>query len=238
MKCWKTTGHGPGLDMETGIEQSCNVYFCSLGQKCGYYAIREMASNLGLGRKSGIDLDVEGEGRLPAVRAVRRLGDIANASVGQGSIEATPLQMAVLAGAVGLGGQVCRPRIVIGQRPPGQDDFIDIAPTPLTNLGWSAVTISTTRKGMRRVVHSDIGTGRIAKFDNEVIMGGKTGTAEFNLGNDRKKKWGWMMIFAPYDEPRYAAAIIVEDAVGGGKTAGPRMKLLMAGIFDKTVENK
>lgn len=236
LKCWKTAGHGHGLDMETGIEQSCNVYFCSLGQKCGYYAIREMALNLGLGKKSGLDLDAEAEGRLPPARSIRRLGDIANASIGQGAVEATPLQMAVLAGAIGMGGKVCRPRLVIGQRPPGEDEFIDTAPTPLTNLGWSSITTGTTRRGMRRVVNSETGTGRIAKFDNNIIMGGKTGTAEFSLGKDKKKKWGWMMIFAPYDEPRYAAAIIVEDAVGGGKTAGPRMKALMAGIFEQKVE--
>ncbi len=231
LKCWKTTGHGNGLDMETGIEQSCNVYFCSLGQKCGYYSIREMATKLGLGRKVGLDMDVEGEGRLPAVRSVRRLGDIANASVGQGAIEATPLQMAVLAGAVGTGGHVCRPRLVTGQRPPGEEEFIEIPPQPLADLGWSETTITTLKRGMRRVIHADAGTGRIAKFSNDVFMGGKTGTAEFSLGNNKKKKWGWMMVFAPYDNPRYAAAIVVEDAIGGGKTAGPRMKLLMAGIF-------
>lgn len=237
LKCWKTSGHGAGLDMETGIEQSCNVYFCSLGQKCGYYAIHEMAMKLGLGRKSGLDLDVEAEGRLPGVRSIRRLGDVANVSVGQGAVEATPLQMAVLAGAIGMGGRVCRPRLVIGQRPPGEDEFIDIPSRPLVSLGWSSLTVKTVKEGMRRVINAEAGTGRIARFDNEIIMGGKTGTAEFSTGNDSRKKWGWMMVFVPYDEPRYATAIVVENAVGGGKTAGPRMKMLMAGIFGKKVNN-
>lgn len=238
LKCWKTSGHGPGIDMELGIEQSCNVYFCSLGQKCGYYAIREMALSLGLGKKTGIDLDGEVDGRLPAARSVRRLGDIANTSIGQGAVEATPLQLAVLAGAVGMGGQVCSPRLVISQRPPGEDAFVDSPATPLKDLGWASSTVEAIRKGMRRVIHAPVGTGRNAKIDDRIIMGGKTGTAEFDLGGDRVKKWGWMMVFAPYDSPRYAVAMLVENADSGGRTVGPRMRQLMAGIFGEKVNNQ
>jgi len=238
LKCWKTSGHGPGIDMELGIEQSCNVFFCSLGQKCGYYAIREMALGLGLGRKTGVDLDGEVDGRLPPARSVRRLGDIANASIGQGSVEATPLQLAVLAGAVGMGGRVCSPRLVISQRLPGEEAFVDSQAAPLRNLGWATSTSETIRRGMRRVIHAPFGTGRNAKIDDQTLMGGKTGTAEFDLGGGRLKKWGWMMVFAPYDSPRYAAAILVENADSGGRTVGPRMRQLMAGIFGKKAETQ
>jgi len=237
LKCWKTSGHGTGIDMELGIEQSCNVYFCSLGQKCGYYAIREMALNLGLGKKSGIGLDGEADGRLPPARAIRRLGDIANTSIGQGAVEATPVQLAVLAGAIGMGGRVCSPRLLISQRSPGDAAFVDLPATPLKNLGWASSTGETIRRGMRRVVHAPNGTGRNAKIDDQTIMGGKTGTAEFALAGGNHKKWGWMMVFAPYESPRYAVAMLVENADSGGRTVGPRMRQLMSGIFGKKVDN-
>lgn len=61
-------------------------------------------------------------------------------------------------------------------------------------------------------------------------MAGKTGTAEYGQKEDRKKH-GWMIVFAPYDKPRYAVAMVVDDAVSGGLTVGPRVHDLMLGIF-------
>jgi cell division protein FtsI/penicillin-binding protein 2 len=61
-------------------------------------------------------------------------------------------------------------------------------------------------------------------------MGGKTGTAEYGP-REARKKYAWMIAFAPYEAPLYAAAIVIEDAMSGGRTAAPRMAKLMAGAF-------
>ena len=63
-----------------------------------------------------------------------------------------------------------------------------------------------------------------------LTMAGKTGTAEYGKKGDRKY-YGWMIAFAPFDQPRYAVAMVVEDAEGGGSTVGPRIKQLMEGLF-------
>jgi len=233
LKCWNTSGHGLVPNVPTAIEQSCNTYFCSLGSKCGYAEIRRRASELGMGRKSGLEIDVEDEDRLPDVKSVDHPGDLANVSVGQGAVAATPLQMAVVAGAIAMRGHVCRPRLVLGYRAPGEESYVKVDPSPLKDLHWSPSTANAVRDGMRRVIHEPSGTGKRAKVDDELIMGGKTGTAEFGTEADDRVKWGWMMVFAPYDDPRYAVAMVIEHAESGGRTVAPCMMRVMAGIFEK-----
>ena len=73
------------------------------------------------------------------------------------------------------------------------------------------------------------GTGKQA-FVPGVTMAGKTGTAEYGR-KEEGKKLAWMIAFAPFDNPRYAVAIMIEDAVSGGSSAAPRVQKLMRGLF-------
>jgi len=82
---------------------------------------------------------------------------------------------------------------------------------------------------MENVVQAEHGTGKRARVDG-VQMAGKTGTAEYGP-RDARKKYGWFMGFAPVEEPRYAMAIVIEEAMSGGITAAPRIKEIMAGAF-------
>jgi len=234
LKCWKIVGHGT-LAMRKAIEQSCNTYFCNLGTRCGYREIYDMASSMGLGKTTGIEVDAESRGRLPDASSIRTRGDIANISIGQGAVEATPLQMAVVAGAIAMHGRVCRPRLVLGTRPAGESEFMEVPPTPLKDLKWSEETIATIRGGMMDVIQSPTGTGKNALVE-DVIMAGKTGTAEHSKTEGQVKKWGWMMIFAPYESPRYAVAMVLENAVSGGTTVAPRLKRMMTSVFGKDEE--
>ena len=83
---------------------------------------------------------------------------------------------------------------------------------------------------MRDVIHSDRGTGKRARI-SAAEMAGKTGTAQANRG-DEEIDHGWMILFAPYEKPRYAVAVIIEDVESAGVTTAPRVKKLMQRIFE------
>jgi penicillin-binding protein 2 len=233
LRCWnwKYGGHGL-LRMQKAIEQSCNTYFCSLGAKTGYRAIRQTAKQLGLGQRTGIELDAENSGNLPDVGDVKYKGEVANVSIGQGPLLVTPLQMAVLAATIANGGNVYRPRLVLATRPDLESGFEEHPPHLTARLKWSAETTKTVRNGMLDVIHAKRGTGKRAKVEG-LRMAGKTGTAEYGRRGEGKKHT-WMIAFAPFDNPRFAVAMIVEDGVSGGRTVAPRIHELMSEIVGLT----
>lgn len=238
MRCWNPNGHGR-VDLRRGIEQSCNVYFATVGVKCGNDAISDMAIQFGLGAKTGIDLDREATGLVPTPAWKKkvwkddwRIGDTCNFSIGQGALSVTPLQMALVAATLANGGTVYRPRLVLGLRDSKGNALTNYPATAVRHVPVAPEIMSAVRQGMHDVIMAPTGTGQRARIP-DVEMAGKTGTAEYGEKEDRKKH-GWMILFAPYDKPRYAVAMVVDDAVSGGLTVGPRLHALMMGIFGKT----
>jgi penicillin-binding protein 2 len=239
MKCWNPNGHGR-VDLHRGLEQSCNVYFAALGVKCGNMALSDMALEFGLGAKTGIELDREAPGLVPTPEWKRkawhddwRIGDTCNFAIGQGALSVTPLQMAVVAAALANGGVVYRPRLVLGIRDWEGRALTNYPVVMRRRIEVSPAAMRAVREGMHDVVMAPTGTGGRARIPG-IEMAGKTGTAEYGEKEERKKH-GWMIVFAPYDKPRYAVAMVVDDAVSGGFTVGPRIHDLMMGIFGKTV---
>ncbi len=233
--CWYNSGHGL-LNLQQGIQHSCNVYFFHLGLKTGYDSIYHMAAALGFGRKTEVDLDYEVPGLLPdnawkqrALHDKWRDGDTCNLSIGQGALGVTPLQMAMYVATLANGGQLFKPRIVLGIRRPDEKEMRE-SPTRLVNdLNWAPSTIRLVRDGMRDVVMAPGGTGKLAYVPG-LEFAGKTGTAEYGKKGEGHKL-AWMIAFAPFDHPRYAVVVMVEEGVTGGQTAAPRMKQIMTGLF-------
>ena len=237
-QCWYHPGHGT-LTMQQALEHSCNVYFFRLGLQSGYDAIYHTAAALGLGQKTDIALDYEASGLLPDDAWKRRVyrdgwrdGDTCNLSIGQGALAVTPLQLAMVTATLANGGHLYKPRIVQGIRDNDKDSFRPIPPQIVNEMNWSPTSVRTVREGMRDVVMSPRGTGRLAAIPG-VEFAGKTGTAEYGVKGSGKK-YGWMIAFAPYDNPRYAVVLLVEEAVTGGTTAAPKMKQVMSAIFHPT----
>ncbi|MCC6297253.1 MAG: penicillin-binding protein 2 [Pseudomonadales bacterium] len=223
--CWRTSGHGP-LAMRMAIEQSCNAYFCALGIQCGYPRMFHMAEAVGFGHATGIELAHEGSGLLPDAPWKERVhhdgwrsGDTANISIGQGYLLVTPLQMAVFAATIANGGYVYRPRLV-AEHPEG--DLVN-------DMRWSPDTLELVRGGMTDVVESPTGTGKRAKL-TDVRVAGKTGSAEYGP-REKRRKYAWMLTFAPAESPRYVAVMVLEDAISGGISTAPRIHDLLTGIF-------
>ncbi|MDO9542302.1 MAG: penicillin-binding protein 2, partial [Kiritimatiellia bacterium] len=224
--CHMGKPHG-SLDIIKALEVSCNVFFYKLGLQCGYDALYHMAAAAGFGQKTGLDLDGESAGFLPSKTWKRQAkgeiwydGDTCNISVGQGALLVTPLQMAVFTAAIANGGRLYRPRLVIGQKRHDQNEFEPRPPVLERDLHWSAAHLSAVKEGMRRVICEPDGTGRLACLP-QVVMAGKTGTAEFGRKGSGQQH-GWMILFAPFNNPRYAVAMIIDEAVGsGGASVGP-----------------
>ena len=236
-RCWQHWGHG-SLDLRSAIRYSCNVYLYHAALTCGPEAIQAMARACGFGRRSGISVDFEQEGLVPDdhwKRTVRRDswrdGDTCNLSIGQGALLVTPLQMGLYAAALANGGTLWRPRLV-RQITPAQSVPQAIAPAPAPDgPQWEASHIRVVREGMRDAVNEDDGSGKRAALPH-VTVAGKTGTAEYGV-KGAGRKMTWMIAFAPYEEPRYAVALLVEDGVSGGTTAAPRVKHLLALVFQE-----
>lgn len=226
IRCWYELGHGT-LALRKAIEQSCNSYFCQLGLAAGYERIYHTAAALGFGRRTGIELPAEAAGRLPddewkqrVMRDRWRPGDTCNASIGQGFIAATPLQLASLMATFANGGTVYRPRLVAKEGEPGE---------VVNEMNWSGTSLLALRSGMYDVVQAPTGTGRFGRIEG-VEMAGKTGTAEYGQTANIQRHT-WMTVFAPYTGARYAMAMVVEDGVSGGRTVAPRIQALMTRVF-------
>lgn len=235
-RCGTRSGHGP-VNLEQALEGSCNVYFFHVGLQTGIESIYHMSTAMGLGSKTGIELNAEMSGLVPNSAWKRHVyqddwrdGDTCNVSIGQGALLVTPLQMAMMTATLANGGTVYKPRLVIGTRSEDDDTYLNVPPVVLNKMNWSRNFIDVIRLGMKDVVMSPHGTGRSARIEN-VVVAGKTGTAEFGRKEERHRH-AWMVAFAPYDNPKYAIAILVDEGVSGGETAGPRMKMLLDGIFN------
>ena len=234
LRCGHRAGHGP-IDIETAIEQSCNVYFCQIGSDLGYEpALRDSLARLGLGTAPGLEIPAS-PGLLPSSEWKRRVhgdtwrrGDTANLSIGQGFLLVTPLQMAVATAAIANGGEVLRPRLVLAPRAAG-----DAGREVVTRMPWKRSSLDTVRHGMWRVVNAPLGGGRRARLDGLEIAA-KTGTAEYQ---DRGvlRKHAWMIAYAPYRAPKYAMAVVVEDGESGGKTAAPLVRRMFATLYGLAV---
>jgi penicillin-binding protein 2 len=234
-RCWKHSGHG-NMDLRQALEQSCNVYFFNLALQCGPEYVQHMAEALRLGQKTGAELEYEVAGLVPnnawkkrIYRDAWRDGDTCNMAIGQGALTVTPLQMAMVTATIANGGHVYRPRLVNGTRPPGAAAFTLRPPEVLNEMNWTPSRLRTVQEGMRDVVRKPEGSGKLLA-DLGFTVAGKTGTAEFGR-KEEGKRHAWMIAYAPYEKPRYAVAIVIDEGESGSTTAAPRMRELLSGLF-------
>jgi penicillin-binding protein 2 len=243
--CWKEGGHGT-LSLVEAIEQSCDVYFYDLARRVGVDAIAAMAQRFGLGERLGIDLPGEKPGIVPTREWKRQRfgtpwqkGETLVAGIGQGYVLATPLQLAVMTARLCNGGRAVIPWIARRARPEANDPSGAAWPS----LGISEASLRPVLRGMLEVVNGRRGTARAARLELEgVRLAGKTGTsqvrritrAERLVGAHKRRDIPWeerdhalFVCFAPYDEPRYAVAVVVEHGGSGAKAAAPIARDIM-----------
>ncbi|HSI63532.1 MAG TPA: penicillin-binding protein 2 [Candidatus Saccharimonadia bacterium] len=242
MQCWigqKGGAHG-SLRLSDAIKQSCNCYFYKYGNHAGDGNMTKAGDLLGLGTRTGIELEEEDPGILPTRRwwSVNRPKEpfsestIANISIGQGAVQASPLQMAGVAAAVANGGIAFKPHLlkkVMDGNELVREQKADLRAN-FADFGLTTEKIELVRKGMWRVVMEDGGTARAARIEN-VEVAGKTGTAQnwrHNAkGESVKDNHTLFITFAPYVNPKFACCILVQGGKGGGVSAAPIAKRIM-----------
>jgi penicillin-binding protein 2 len=223
--CWKPGGHGI-ISLHRAIVESCDVFFYEVGRRLGIDKIYKYATALGLGRKTGVELGKERQGLIPNTRWKIEnkklpwfIGETFNASIGQGYVAVTPIQLAVMTSAIANGGTVYKPLLLKDSRPV-ISGRLNISPDNLETVG----------KGLFGVVNEPEGTGWAAKSDI-VTIAGKTGTAQVitqknatRFAAERFKDHAWFVAFAPVEKPEIALAVLVEHGGHGGGAAAPIAK--------------
>ena len=237
-KCWiKSKGgqHGT-VNLRAAIVHSCNIFFYEHGISIGMGPIIAMAKQFHLGERTGIPLPREARGHVPDPTRRHRAAETANVAIGQGEIDTTPLQMACITAAIANGGTIIAPRLVTSIRATNKDGGIgpaveEFPPRELGKLTVRPQLIEMVRKAMLGVVQDADGTGKKAGVPG-VEVAGKTGTAQVmdtqaNIIGHR----AWFVSFAPYQNPKYALAIMLEDGDSGGQVAAPVAGKIYAHLF-------
>jgi penicillin-binding protein 2 len=228
----------PGYyDFLTGFIKSSNTYFITNGMKAGIERIVGLAQRLHLGERTGLLRSQETAGNFPKLATVRHgwiPPDTAYICIGQGRMNVTPLQMAVVVSAIANGGKVLWPRLVQSIEPadPNQDEAPIEYPSkpPRDFLNVKESTLRITREAMLADVESG-GTGKSALVPGMQI-GGKTGTAE--VTDPQGHKVGvttWFASCAPFENPRWVVVVMVEEGASGGGTCAP-----VAGKIYRTIQ--
>jgi penicillin-binding protein 2 len=248
--CWKRAGHGH-VDLENSLKQSCDVYYYDLALKVGIDKISEMAKQFGLGVRHDLPMSAVARGLAPnrewkeTVHGQDWLvGDTANASIGQGYMLASPLQLAVMSARLATGRSVT-PRLVKSvngiEQPDGAGEKIGVNENNLRVLRKAMYAVSNDRRG------TAYGSRIIA---DGLRMAGKTGTsqvrnitaAERAAGVIRNEDLPWerrdhalFVSFAPYDDPKYAVAVVVEHGGGGSTAAAPVARdIMLQALYGET----
>lgn len=202
-RTWK--GHG-NLDLATALAESSNVFFAKIGVDFGHDVFSRTIERFQFNRQISLYESPYGSwemrtGRIPEIKTSDKYG-LAQASVGQGKVLATPAHMALIVAAVANRGLAMRPRLVQGDAPRQLARFM------------SDASARRLARMMRKVV--TVGTGRSIDVDGLAIAG-KTGTAQ----NPQGEAHSWFVGFAPAERPALAVAVMVEHGGYGSKTAAP-----------------
>lgn len=234
--CWKRAGHG-NINFHESLKQSCDCYYYEISQRIGIDKMAEMARKLGLGVRHDLPLSAVASGLAPDKEwktRVRnedwRIGDTVNASIGQGYVLASPLQLAVMTARIATGREV-KPRLVksIGgvETPSGLGESLGLNENTLRRLRQSMSDVTNHRRG------TAFGSRIVA---DEMRMAGKTGTSQVRRITEEEREAGvtknedlpWerrdhalFVDFAPVENPRYAVAVVVEHGGGGSRAAAP-----------------
>jgi penicillin-binding protein 2 len=239
--CWGTHG---SVNLAGALAKSCNVYFYQEALKLGnpessgpdYLA--KVAREFGLGQETGIDLPVDNDGLIPDTGWRKQVnktrpdlarwfpGNTLNMSIGQGDVLATPLQMALVTSTVANGGTLWKPHLFKEIRDAQTGKVLQRAQPQLRRkVSINPQNLALVRAGLRGVVTN--GTGKIVAMPH-VAVAGKTGSAE-DANNPLPN--AWFVAFAPYENPRIAIAVIIENSGHGGENAGPVAKAILNAAF-------
>ena len=234
--CWRRGGHG-AVNLERSLMESCDVYYYEVALKVGIDKIAEMGRRLGLGMRHDLPMSAITEGNMPDKawkmerhKAEWRIGDTINASIGQGYVLTSPLQLAVMTARI-ASGRAVKPRLVRAI------DGREVPVEPSESLGLATSNLTAVQGGMVAVMNAKAGTARSSRIVADgITMAGKTGTAQVRnisaaeraagvISNDQlpwnRRDHALFVGYGPVENPRYAVSVVVEHGGGGSTAAAP-----------------
>ena len=235
----KKGGHG-SVDMYKSIVHSCDTYYYMLANDMGIDNISAFMGSLGLGRRTGVDIDGESEGVLPSQEWKKKrfrkpeqqkwyAGETISIGIGQGYNNYTPIQLAQATATLANNGVMFRPHLVKHITDTRTGKQTPIEPQPIKTLPWKQEHIDVIKKAMVGV--NKEGTGARAFAGAEYVSAGKTGTAQVFSYKGAEHKTETMaahlrdhalfIAFAPADKPTIALAVLVENGGFGAQAAAP-----------------
>lgn len=236
--CWKPEGHGH-MDLKMAIAQSCDTYFYTVGRAAGIEAIADVAHKLGIGMPTGLGLRGDKVGIMPtpewkkaAGRGPWNPGETINASIGQGDVLATPLQMAIMMARLANGGRMVTPRLTKAEKG-----------VEFPSAGFDTGHLAQVMEGIDWVVNNPRGTAYGSRImEGEQLFAGKTGTAQVRRitirGQDQNKvPWrfrhhAWFVAYGPTVNPQFAACVLIEHGGGGSSAAAPVARDVMHKVME------
>jgi penicillin-binding protein 2 len=231
--CWNRRGHGR-TDMGKAVYQSCDVYFYHFAQQLGMDVIAPMAKRCGMGQEFPLPVVSQFYGTVPdPAWKLQKYGrpwapfDTVNATIGQGYMLSNPLQLAVMASRLATGRAVM-PRMILDNSKP-----------KFETMNFHGNHVEIMQQAMSDVVNGPGTAGRARLPIPDVLMAGKTGTAQvvsLSVASGKTGPWkyrdhGLFIFFAPFDKPRYAGAVIIEHG-GGSGAAYPIARDVTTFLFD------
>ncbi|HWK42514.1 MAG TPA: penicillin-binding protein 2 [Croceibacterium sp.] len=231
--CWNRRGHGQ-VDMAKGIYQSCDVYFYHFAQRLGMDIIALMAKRCGMGQEFPLPVASQFYGTVPdPAWKMQKYGrpwqnfDTVNATIGQGYMLANPLQLAVMSARLATGNKIM-PRLILNKQAPRFE-----------TMDFHGDHVQVIQNAMSDVINGPGTAGRARLPIPNLLMAGKTGTAQvvsLNISSGKTGPWkyrdhGLFISFAPFDNPRYACAVVIEHG-GGSGAAYPIARDVMTFLFD------
>jgi penicillin-binding protein 2 len=251
--CWKKEGHGT-VDMKNSLKLSCDTFYYTVATQLDIDLIADTARKLGLDQTFELGIPGQHSGVMPDRAWKKRYyrsspenqtwfpGETLSAIIGQGSVSATPLQLAVMTARIATGREV-RPRIV---RLKG-DLVLPQPNAPKIDIPEEYLALA--RAGMNAVMNEPGGTAwrsRLPEPDRQIA--GKTGTSQVYRITEEERRRGltkpedlpWarrdhalFVCFGPYESPRYACAVVVEHGIGGARAAAPKAQQIMRAVLEK-----
>ena len=234
---WLPTGHGL-VDLQRGIAESCNIYFYNVSGGNPYTNLSGVGNRrlstfeqaFGFGKRSGIQLPGEAAGLVPTAEWKREnlgqpwvTGDTYHAAIGQGLVQVTPLQIALMYASIGNGGHVMQSRLVDRVIDSNGDVVHRVPVVERSRLPLSATNLGLIQDGLVEAVNGSNGTGARARSAFATVAG-KTGTAEYSgrrSGDGKLPSHAWFAGYAPAHAPEYAFAVLVRDGGEGSFAAAP-----------------
>jgi penicillin-binding protein 2 len=237
-------GVNASLNLREALKTSCDTWFYRLGvefyrrQEQGHLDLQRWARRLGLGRETGLDIGGEAAGVIPTPAWLRHTfsapwartwyeGTSVNLSIGQGYLEATPLQLAVAYSTLANGGKVVRPHLGAA--------VVNSSGHVLRRIHVPArrrvrlVDASVIRDALFAAAHEPGGTSAAVFANFPVPIAGKTGTAQVRSGSDNS----WYASWAPVRHPQAVVVVLIEHGGFGAEAAAPAARDIYSALFER-----